>query len=199
MSDTDTPATLPYDPATVTAARVRTALIDQAINLFQNRIELFQSLTTHDDETKVAIRLYGEIITVIAELRTKPAVIVPALDHDAMMLARFGHEVSPNGRLERRIVAAFCAHMAQHGWLPCVLIDSDNVRTAVMDTKSTMELLFNLDDAWVVFTRDGDTPQHAVRFVLGNGVHIISDWGYTEGDPDGFSATVDAFDAERFA
>lgn len=204
MSTDDTttptpPAALPSDPATVAAARVRMALIDQAVNLFQNRIELIESLTTHDTEHATAIQLYREIITVIAGLRTAPAVVVPELDHDAEMLAAYGHKVSPNGRLERRIVAAFCAHMAAHGWTPCTLIDSDNVRTAVTDTKSTMELLFNLDDAWVVFVKDPNSPKHAVRFVLGNGTDIISDYGYAEGDADGFSAAVDAFDAERFA
>lgn len=187
-----------HTPMSATDATFRETLLKQSIAHFQSQIDRLTALTTHDDETKAAISLYGEIVTVIAELRTKPAVVVPELEHDAMMRARFGHEVTPNGRLERRIVAALCAHMAQHGWLPATLIDSDNVRTKVHDTKSMMELLFNLDEAWVVFSK-GSNDKHAVRFILGNGEHIVSDWGYTEGDPDGFDATINAFDSERFA
>lgn len=41
---------------------------------------------------------------------------VPELDHDALMLQRYGIEVSPTGRLERRIVANLITHLAADGF-----------------------------------------------------------------------------------
>lgn len=61
-----------------TDATFRETLLKQSIAHFQNQIDRLSALTTHDDETKAAIGIYGEIVTVIAELRTKPAVVVPA-------------------------------------------------------------------------------------------------------------------------
>lgn len=175
----------------------RETLLKQSIAHFQSQIDRLTALTTHDDETKAAISIYGEIITVIAELRTKPAVVVPELDHDAMMRARFGREVTPNGRLERRIVAALCVHMAQHGWLPVAVDGYDDGRKPATDAKSAMEWIFNVDEAWIVF-RKGET-EHGVFLVLGNGIDLISDWRFALGDRDGFNAAIESFDAERFA
>lgn len=124
-----------------------------------------------------------------------PPVVVPALDHDAMMLARFGHTVNANGRLERRIVAALCAHMGAAGWTPCGVYDGDD-RTAVTDTRSAMELLFNLDDAHLFFRKGGN--EHWVRLVFGNGTDLVSDWSYSKGDRDGFNASIDSFDSEVY-
>ncbi len=117
---------------------------------------------------------------------------VPELEHDAMMLARFGHRVSANGRIERRIVAALVAHLAAHGFQPVKVWDGEEEITAT-DTKAVMELVFNLDEASVHFARP-DGFSHAVLLVLGNGEDIVSDWNYTRGDTDGFSAAMDAFD-----
>lgn len=126
-------------------------------------------------------------------------VTVPELDHDAMMLERFGHHVQPHGRIERRIVAALCAHMLDRGWTPANVFDGEET-TKVTDAKSAMELIFNLDEASLRF-RPTDSPsgkRHGVLLVLGNGEDIVSDWNYTEGDPDGFCAAMDAFNAEDY-
>lgn len=37
--------------------------------------------------------------------------------------------------------------------------------------------------------------EHGVLLIGGDSQDIISDWNYTEGDPDGFSAAMDAFSA----
>ncbi len=123
-------------------------------------------------------------------------ILVPSLDHDAMMREKFGHEVSANGRLERRIVAALCAHLGALGWSPFIVDDGDR-KTPVHDTKSAMELLFNLDDAWLGFNKDG--REHYVRLVFGNGVGVVSDWTFTSGDVDGFNAALDSFESSEFA
>ena len=122
---------------------------------------------------------------------------IPDLDHDAMMLREFGNKVGPIGRIERRVVAALCAHLAIGGWKPCEVNDGDE-RTPVEDAKSAMELIFNLDDAWLVFAKG--KHRHWVRFVMGNsGWDVINDWSFSHGDADGFSKAMDAFDSEQFA
>ena len=125
------------------------------------------------------------------------SVTVPALDHDAMMEKRFGQKVSPEGRLERRIVANLIAHMEAKGW-KVYAVDDDDEATLVQDGKAAMELIFNLDDALLTFV-NADDDTHGVRLVLGNGIDMISDWGFSEGDPDGFRAAMQAFNTDDFA
>lgn len=127
---------------------------------------------------------------------TMQNLIVPDLDHDAKMLKQFGHKVSPNGKLERRIVAALIAHMGEHGWTPLEVSDGDETMQAA-DAKAAMELIFNLDWARLWFTKDG--ARHWVLLVMGNGCDIVSDWGYFTNDPDGYNAALEAFDADAFA
>ena len=128
-------------------------------------------------------------------MQTRKAVEVPELDHDAMMLFRYGHKISPNGRLERRIVAALCAHLAERGWLPAAVHDGDGERL-VHNTKSAMELIFNLDDALLYFTNSSGR-RHWVRLVMGNGTDIISDYSYSASTT--FDDALMAFDADEYA
>lgn len=121
---------------------------------------------------------------------------VPALDHDAMMERRFGQTVSPNGRLERRIVANLIAHLKRAGFRPYEVYDGEE-QTKVKDAKSAMEVIFNLDEASLRMRKG--KHEHGILLVLGNGIDIVSDWNYTDGDPDGFSAAMQAFDSEQYA
>lgn len=114
---------------------------------------------------------------------------VPALAHDAMMKARFNHDVTVCGRMERRIVWRFCEHMARAGWQPCEVHDFEET-TPVADAKAAMELIFNLDHSRLYF-RKGDGPKRWVYLVNGNGEDMISD--YVVSDRDGFGPAVDAF------
>lgn len=119
----------------------------------------------------------------------------PELDHDRMMAAKYQHKVGAHGKSERRVIWNLFQHLASHGWNPVALTDSDRVRTATPDAKSAMELLFNLDDAWVHVT-DGKR-EHWLRFVLGNAPdEVLSDYSYSESS--GFAAIVEAFNATDF-
>ncbi len=120
----------------------------------------------------------------------------PALDHDAMIKKRFGTEVSATGRRERRIVANLIAHMERAGWKVQGVHDGDDF-TEAPDMKSAMELIFNLDDAGLYFEKGGS--DHRVLLILGNDMDIVSDWNYSHGDPDGFNAAMEKFDAEQYA
>jgi len=124
------------------------------------------------------------------------SVDVPSLDHDAMMLSRFGHKVSPQGRLERRIVANLIAHMERAGW-KTLMVDDGDEETEAVDMKSAMEVIFNLDECWLYFGNEHGT--HGVYLTLGEGTTLVCDWRYSEGDADGFNAAMEAFDAEEFA
>lgn len=127
----------------------------------------------------------------------RKTVNVPELDHDAMMLARFGHKVGTIGRIERRVVAALCAYLDEHGWRPCKLYDGETI-TPVHDAKSAMELIFNLDDSWLYFTNGA--REHWVRLVRGNsGWDLISDYSYASNQADNFEASMEAFNGEDWA
>lgn len=128
--------------------------------------------------------------------RTTESVKVPDLAHDAMMKKRFGTEVSPTGRRERRIVANLVAHMERAGWKVQGVHDGDDF-THAPDMKSAMELIFDLDDAGLYFEKGNS--EHRVLLILGNDMDIVSDWNYSEGDADGFNAAMDKFDVDQYA
>lgn len=122
----------------------------------------------------------------------------PALEHDAMMLKRFGQSVSPQGKLERRIVANLIAHIEKAGFKVHSVYDGDE-EIRVKDMKSAMELIFNLDEVSLRFYKTKPSEWHGVLLVLGNGVDIVSDWNFFDGDRDGFDAAMQAFDSEQYA
>lgn len=120
----------------------------------------------------------------------------PALDHDAMMKAEFGTVVSASGKLERRIVFNLIEHCVAAGFTKLAVYDGEEM-TAVADAKAAMELIFNLDEASMRFRKPG-CSEHGVLLVLGEGADCIADWNYTEGDPDGFDAMMNAFDTDNY-
>lgn len=139
-------------------------------------------------------------------------VTVPALDHDAMMLRRFGCKVSPSGVVERRIVANLIAHLGKAGFSVHSVNDGEEL-TAVNDMKSAMELVFAVDEASLRFHKTGSKKSktarglnsdawHGVLLIFGNGnngLDCISDWNFYDGDRDGFDAAMNAFNPEAYA
>lgn len=126
------------------------------------------------------------------------SVEVPELDIDALMLKKYGTQVSPQGRLERRIVANLLAHLEKNGYQVVALDDTDDVQ-ACAGAKAAMELIFDLDTAYVHVSGPSGSDVHIIQLEVGNGVDIVVDYTYTEGDADGFQATMEAFDAETYA
>lgn len=121
----------------------------------------------------------------------------PELDHDVMMLSRFGSKVHPEGRLERRIVWNLFAHLEEKGFQVARVYDGEEFMK-VKTPKDAMELIFNLDEVSVRVNKIA-RPEHGILLILGNGIDVLSDWNYTIGDPDGFSAAMDEFDPEDYA
>lgn len=124
-------------------------------------------------------------------------IVAPVLKIDTALYN--GGKVPGNARLERRIVANLIGYMAYNGWAVTSVYDGDDIH-AVADMTAAMELIFNLDECRLTFSREfeGHTATHGVVLVLGNGIDIISDWGYSDGDADKFNETMDGFDAESF-
>lgn len=123
---------------------------------------------------------------------------VPALDHDAMMKRKYGTKVSARGKLERRIAWNLLKHLEASGFKVTSLDDSDNLTNLTGDPKEVMELLFDLDEA-DIYVKKGRHHEHAIRLIFGNGVDMISDYTFAEGDADGFEALMNAFDPEECA
>ena len=100
----------------------------------------------------------------------------------------------PHVRHERRIVWNLIRFLEREGH-EVVLVDDGEERTAVKDAKAALELISNVDESHIFF-RSPIGNNHWVFLVGGNGEDIISDYSYTEGDPDGFSAAMDKFQDE---
>jgi hypothetical protein len=134
----------------------------------------------------------------LASCEKLEVIVVPVLDHDAMMLERFGTTVTATGHLERRIVAALIGHMLRAGFQVHSVHDGEVTTRIRADNppKEAMELIFNLDEASLRFYKTNPRESHGVLLVLGNGCDILSDWNYFDDDRDGFNAAMDAFDSE---
>jgi len=126
------------------------------------------------------------------------SVEVPELEIDAFMLKKYGTQVSPNGRLERRIVANLFAHLEKNGFQVVALDDTDELQDCA-GAKAAMELIFNLDTAYVHVSGPDRSDIHIIQLEVGNGVDMVVDYTFTEGDADGFQATMGAFDAQAYA
>lgn len=118
----------------------------------------------------------------------------PALEIDKVLYKNL--PMPPRVRRERRVVWNLIKHLHANGWTVCKVYDGDEY-TETSTAVSALEVIFNLDDAWVGFISDSRT--HYVRLVLGNDLEVISDWNFTDGDPDGFDAAMEKFDAEVYA
>lgn len=141
-------------------------------------------------------------------------VIVPELAGDK------GQKLPPHCIVERRIVANLIAHMLAAGWLLHSVNDGEAV-TGCATMSEAMELCFAVDEAslrfWKPLKREvrgateeqlidqynGDLKHcHGVLLIFGNGnngLDVISDWNYSDGDRDGFNKLMGAFDTEKFA
>ena len=124
------------------------------------------------------------------------SVPVPALDIDARMLEEFGTKVSPNGKLERRVVANLIAHLAARGFVIREVHDYQELNR-VAGVKEAMELVFNLDGCNLHFHETATGKMRCLVLVLGNGTEILADYFAHQGDA--FDRALSEFDAETFA
>lgn len=117
------------------------------------------------------------------------------LYHDRSMAAHV--------RLEQRIVWNLLLTLEEKGFTSHYVDDGDE-QTPATSKKAAMELLFNLDDAYLFLRhKDGDKDTRGmhrtvwIRLVFGNGVDVVSD--YNASNWKGFENVMDKFDAEVYA
>lgn len=121
----------------------------------------------------------------------------PALEIDKILYKTT--PMLPRTRRERRVVWNLFNHLLKNGkWRVARVWDGEESHP-VNNSKEAMEIIFNLDDAWIGFKQPHNPRTHYVRLVLGNDLDIIADWRYSEDDPDGFDAAMEKFDAEVYA
>lgn len=110
-------------------------------------------------------------------------------------------EMPTHVRLEQRIVWNLLFVLEKAGF-HCVSVDDGDENTKTTGKVSAMELLFNLDDAYLFVKHDkavgidSDRKQW-IRFVFGNGVDVISD--YNASSYQGFQKVMDGFQPEEYA
>lgn len=100
-------------------------------------------------------------------------------------------------KIERRIVWNLLAHLDAEGFKVTEVDDGDgDENVPCPDALAVMEAVFAVDESRLYVRKDG-FDSHWIYLVGGNVEHIISDWSYFDGDPDGFNARMDAFDPEE--
>lgn len=122
----------------------------------------------------------------------------PALDVDKRMAELGSPQTSVHARLERRVVANLINFLGENGWTPCEIGNFDHPEDyPITDMKSAMEMIFNLDEAYIYFKNDAGR-KHYVFFVRGNSPEeLISDWSYARNEDDSFNAVMEAFNPEE--
>ena len=120
----------------------------------------------------------------------------PALDIDAKLWK--DRPIHIRAKNERKVVYALLTQAVEAGFQLVDVYDGDE-HAKVSNVKEAMEIVFNLDISYVWMKKDGH-PKHYMMFVLGNaedGSEALADWSYAEGDPDGWNALLDGFDASK--
>lgn len=118
---------------------------------------------------------------------------VPKLEIDARIAAIRREPtvmLTARQKLERKIAWNVLHHVVKAGFELRGVYDGEEY-TKVSTPLEAMEQIFDLDEASVRVRKPG-FKEHEILLILGNGEDIVSDWTYTDGDPDGFSAAMDA-------
>jgi hypothetical protein len=109
-----------------------------------------------------------------------------------------GTPTSPESLVELKIIGTLCARLAKAGWSPTSIDTGDETENhgwvTVTTPKAVKTEFASVGQATVVFTNGsgGAGQTQRVFLVGGNGVDVISDWSYTDGDANGFDAAMTA-------
>lgn len=131
------------------------------------------------------------------EIKPFKRIEAPDLDIDKWFAERGSPQKSLHAIGERRVAANIINFLMENGWTPCAMDNLDHPEdNPVNDLKSAMELIFNLDEARLMFKNDKGR-RHYVFFVRGNSPEeLISDWSYAHNEDDNFNTVMQAFEPE---
>jgi len=110
-----------------------------------------------------------------------------------------GSSLSASGKIERRVVWNLLSRLWDAGFSAVSVDDGSDRRIKCLDHEAVMEAVFAVDEALILVKskqRRG-SRMHWIKVVGGNGEDIISDWGYSDGDPDGFNACMESMNTEE--
>lgn len=119
---------------------------------------------------------------------TTPVHQAPALQGDNE------REISITERIERRIAWNLIEQLGAAGFAVVKVYDGGET-VKCTDALAAMEAIFAVGIAFLFVKK----PRHGerwIKLVLGNGEDMLSDWGYSEADRDGFNAFIQAFKPE---
>lgn len=114
------------------------------------------------------------------------------LDIDKSIYKDQGGKASLSAHLERSIILDMIAHLDTAGFKLEGGNDGDDEEDFTEPMKALDFFWDRVDYVHLHFRKEGFNL-HTVMLVRGNGIDVISDWTYTNGDPDGFDAAVSAF------
>jgi hypothetical protein len=91
---------------------------------------------------------------------------------------------------ERGAIQKLVRHAKAHGWsVPSV--DDGGEEVPCKSEKDVLDTVFSVDMSRIYFEKEGNV--HSALIVLGNSPdEVVADWGYSEGDADGFNAMMEA-------
>jgi hypothetical protein len=92
--------------------------------------------------------------------------------------------------LERKIVRHLIRTAKTVGWNVHSVDDGGDERVPVKNETEAMDAIFAVDESRLYLLKNG--VRHSVLLVGGNGIDIIADHSYVDGDPDGFEALMDS-------
>jgi hypothetical protein len=112
-------------------------------------------------------------------------------------------KVPPHEVRERRVVWNLMKHLLFNGHFTVDKVSYCQENVKVSSPKEAMELIFNLEEAYVYFSNTLSNESHWVRLNIGNDLEIVTDWrarwSRETSNADGFNAAMKKFDAEAYA
>ncbi|WPK42363.1 hypothetical protein [Pseudomonas phage Ppu-503] len=170
----------------------------QRWTLVQDNCRMWDFLGTVHQSEQAQAAIHGFEAIREAQAAEFVKIEAPTLAIDAELYK--GRVMSLEAKAERRIVANLLAYLEHHGWSLATVWDGEEDCPAA-NVREAMELVFNLDEARVYVKKPnaaGVNTFHSVVLVMGNASDIICDYTFTQGDPDGFAACMDAFNADDY-
>ena len=105
------------------------------------------------------------------------------------------NEIEKRITLERSIVRSLIRHLKTAGFNLHAVNNGEEV-ILVSKEAQALDHVFSVDESSLRFQDTNGAGRHLVHGVLlvgGNGEDIISDWNYTDGDPDGFDKAMGTY------